>query len=108
MTTSHATQRERPTTSTAVRGLMALAAASFAAASVVHLGVAIRLGPVWVYDPFPGAAIPEAVIAIVLAGGLAAATARRWAGSSVPLTTSLFALLLTVYGLTVTLGIRPN
>ncbi len=88
----------------ALRALMALAAASFAVASVVHFGVTITLGPVEIHDPFAGAAIPEGVIAVVLAIGLAASTIRWPMGWSLGVGTTLFALILTAYGLSVTIG----
>ncbi len=85
-----------------VSGLMVLATATFAAASLVHFGVLLDVGPVTIDDPFPGAAIPEAVIALVLGIGSASAIAR-WPGRwwLAPGAT-LFALLLTLYGLSVT------
>jgi hypothetical protein len=87
-----------------IGALMALATGTFIVVSVIHFGVVIALGPVTIDDPFPGAAIPEAVIAAVLGiGSLAMITQwlSRW---RVALGTSLFALLFTIYGLTVTLG----
>jgi hypothetical protein len=89
--------------STAAGALMALAAASFAAASVVHFGRAIPLGVATIRDPFPGAAVPEAVIAAVVAIGAVTVLTRRAASRGIALTATLFALLGTVYGLTVTL-----
>ena len=81
---------------------MSAAALTLAVASVIHFGAAIPLGPTVVSDPFRGAAIPEAIIAAVLAvGGLSVLTRRpasRWAG----LGPTLLALLGTAYGLTVT------
>lgn len=47
--------------------LMALTAAAFAIVSVIHFGVHVPVGFTTVSDPFPGAAPPEAVIAVVLA-----------------------------------------
>ncbi len=90
--------------SVAICGLMALATVSFALASLVHFGIVLPLGLVTLDDPFPGAVIPEAVIAIVL--GIATATviggqAKRWRVASVA---TVFAILATLYGLSVTLG----
>ena len=87
----------------AICGLMLLATAAFAIASIVHFGVVIALGPITLDDPFPGAAILEAVIAVVLGIGSASVIARVPARWLVALATTLFALLLTVYGLTITL-----
>jgi hypothetical protein len=84
-----------------VAGLMAVAAVTLAAASAVHFGVVL---PPRLSDPFRGAAIPEAVVAAVLAGGLATVLSCRAVAWPVALGTTLFALLAVVYGLTVTVG----
>jgi hypothetical protein len=76
--------------------LMFVAALTLLAASAVHAGL---LGPI---DPFPGAAPPEALFGLVLAVAAVAAFlswARAWAFAVVA---TLFALLGTVYGLTLT------
>jgi hypothetical protein len=83
--------------------LMAIAAAAYAIASLVHFGLAIPLGFATLRDPFPGAAAPEAVIAIVLLGG-AIAVARRVEGAWLAaLLGSAFSGLLTLFGLSITL-----
>ena len=88
----------------AARGLLAVTCVAFALASLVHFGVTIALGPVTLADPFPGAAIPEAVIAVALGIG-AISLIAGWSGSRwLALGTSLFALVLTTFGLTVTIG----
>jgi hypothetical protein len=83
--------------------LLAVAAVTLAVASLLHFGVAIPLGGTTISDPFAGAAIPEAVIAVVVAAGAVAALARlplaRWLAPAA----TLFALAGTLYGLTVTL-----
>lgn len=84
--------------------LMALAAAAFAVVSVVHFGVDIPLGFSTVSDSFPGAAPPEAVIAAVVAVGAMSVLTGRSNSRGVGLATTSFALLGTVYGLTVTLN----
>ena len=83
--------------------LIAGAAVSFAVASVIHAGVAIPLGVTRVSDPFPGAVVPEAVIAVAVAGGALAVLTRRPAARGIAVTTTLFALLGTTLGLTITL-----
>jgi hypothetical protein len=88
----------------AIGGLMAVAAVAFAAASVIHFGTVIALGPITVDDPFPGAAIPEAVIAVVLAIGALSVLTRRPARWGIAVAATVFTLLLTLYGLTVTVG----
>ena len=90
--------------SVAICGLMALATVSFALASLVHFGIVLPLRLVTLDDPVPGAAIPEAVIAVVL--GISTAMivlgqAKRWATA---LGATVFAILLTAYGLSVTLA----
>lgn len=64
----------------ATAGAMLVAAATLALASMVHFGVVIPLGVVTLDDPFPGARIPEAVIAIVLTVGSISLLAR-WPGA---------------------------
>ena len=74
----------------AVTALMALMSATLALASALHAGVAL-LG---VGDRFPGAVIPEAVIAVVLAGAVAAGLA----GARIARELALIATLLGVAG----------
>jgi hypothetical protein len=87
----------------AVWGLLALAAAAFAGAAVIHFGVAIPLGFTTVRDPFAGAAVPEAVIAAVVAAGAAAARTRRPWARGAALGSTLFAVAGTCVGLRFTL-----
>ncbi len=89
--------------SVAICGLMVVATVAFAVASIIHFGVTLTLGPVRINDPFGGAAIPEAVIAAVLAMGSATLIARWAMAWPSALGAALFAFLLTIYGLTVTL-----
>jgi hypothetical protein len=98
-----ATRPGRRPPSTALGVLIAMAAVSFAVASIVHAGTAIPLGVTTVRDPFPGAAIPEAVIALVVAAGAVAVFTRRPTARGIAVMATLFALLGTAYGLTVTL-----
>src|SRR4051812_28570304 len=88
----------------AIGALLVGATGAFVVASLVHFGVAIALGPITLDDPFPGAAIPEAIIALVLGMGAVTVIARRPARWWVALATTLFALLVTIFGLTVTVG----
>jgi hypothetical protein len=83
---------------------MAFAAATFAMASVSHFGAAIPVGFATISDSFPGAAPPEAVIAVVVAIGAATVLTRGAAARTVALAATLFALLGTGVGLTYTLG----
>jgi hypothetical protein len=90
---------------TLLRGtLLAVTAVSFAMASLIHAGTEIPLGVTTVGDPFPGAVIPEAVIALVVAAGAVAVFTRRPAARRAAVMATLFALLGTAYGLAVTLG----
>jgi hypothetical protein len=98
-----ATRPGRRPPSTALGVLIAVAAASFAVASVIHAGTEIPLGLTTVSDPFPGAAIPEAVLALVVAAGAVAVFTRRPAARGIAVMATVFALLGTAYGLTVTL-----
>src|SRR5690242_6875030 len=87
---------------TALIGLLVMASLGFAVASAVHFGVRIELGPVRLVDPFAGAAIPEVIIAVVLAFGTVAALVRRPASWGAALGASLFAFVATCFGLTIT------
>lgn len=78
-----------------IPALMTIAALTLLAASAIHSGL---LGPI---DPFAGAAIPEAVIGVVL--GIAAVVAWSSSGAWViALAATLFAIAGTLFGLTIT------
>jgi hypothetical protein len=100
---SHNGRMDSTKLSTATGVLLSAAAVTLAVASLLHFGVAIPLGARTISDPFAGAAIPEAVIAVLLAVGALTMLARlakaRWLAPAA----TLFALAGTVYGLTVTL-----
>src|SRR5438874_9850590 len=84
---------------TLVARLMLAEAVTFAIASILHFGVA---------ESFIAAAIPEAIIAVVLGAG-AVAVMRRGTGSWwIGLATTLFALAGVIIGLTVILGGRVS
>ena len=84
---------------TLVGRLMLIEAVTFAIASILHFGVA---------ESFIGAAIPEAIIAVVLGAG-AIAVLRRGAGAwGLGLATTLFALAGVIIGLSVILGERVS
>jgi hypothetical protein len=91
-------------TTIAIAALMTLAAGTFAVVSLIHFGVVIAIGPLALDDPFAGAAIPEGIIAIVLGIGTRNVIARPARGWMAALATTLFALVGTLYGLSVTLG----
>ena len=78
---------------TLVGRLMLIEAVTFAIASILHLGVA---------ESFIGAAIPEAIIAVVLGAAAIAVMRRgsRWLG----LATTIFALAGVIIGLSVIIG----
>lgn len=83
--------------------LMAVAAGTFAVASIVHFGVDIPVGFTTIRDSFPGAATPEAVIAVAVAIGATAVLIRRRKSRGIALGITSLAIVGTVYGLTVTL-----
>ena len=89
--------------SPAARVLMALAAVSFATASLIHAGVTISIGFTIVRDAVPDAGVPEAVIAVAMAAGTAVAYTRRPAARGLALAATLFAILGTCVGLRFTL-----
>jgi len=82
---------------------MVLAALTLLAASAVHFGLQVPLAVVTVRDPFFGAAIPEAILAVTLGLGAAAVLTRWWRPWPIGLATTLFTLLVVIYGLTITL-----
>ncbi|HEX4212294.1 MAG TPA: hypothetical protein VIA06_03070 [Candidatus Dormibacteraeota bacterium] len=86
-----------------IAALMAIAAVTLALASTIHFGVRLGAGQLAIHDPFPGAAIPEAVIAFVVACGALAVIGRR-AAWPVALGTTLFAVAGVLFGLSITLG----
>jgi hypothetical protein len=92
------------TRSVGVGVLMSVASVTLAVASLLHFGVAVPLGAATIHDPFRGAAIPEAIIAVVIGSGAVIVLTRRSAAWWLALATTLFALLGTIYGLTVTVS----
>jgi hypothetical protein len=88
--------------SAAAAPLMAIAALTLAAASLLHFGLSVPLGAAVLEDPYPGAAIPEAVIAAVLAAGTVGALTGG-AGRRAAEGAAVFALLGVAFGLAVTL-----
>lgn len=99
---------ERTPIATAIGVLMACVTATLAVASLLHFGVTV-LG---VHDPFPGAKVPEAVIAAVLACGAVAWLARPSASWGLALGTVLFAVAGFLVGIRFTLfdgaGVRAG
>src|SRR5881409_3134351 len=84
---------------TLVGRLMLAEEVTFAIASILHFGVA---------ESFIGAAIPEAIIAVVL-GAAAIVVKRRGAGArGLALAATLFALAGVIIGLSVILGGRVS
>ena len=80
---------------TLVGRLMLIEAVTFAIASILHFGIT---------ETFIAAAIPEAIIAVVLGAG-AFALMRRGAGAwGLALATTLFALAGVIIGLSVIIG----
>jgi len=84
---------------TLVGRLMLAEAVTFAIASILHFGVA---------ETFIGAAIPEAIIAVVLGAGALAVMRRTASSWWVGLATTLFALAGVIIGLSVILGGRVS
>jgi len=75
---------------------MAGSTLTFIVASLLHFGVALPLMSV---DPFSGAALPEAIIAAVLAAGSVSVIARLGPTWRIAVGTTLFALLGVLVGL---------
>jgi len=95
--------RQRSPVSTIIAGLMLVEAVTLGIASIVHFGVVIPLGVVTLDDPFAGARIPEAIIAIVV-GVAAICLLTGWAGAWwLALAATLFAIAGVIVGVSVVL-----
>jgi len=103
MTRSGATHERFPG-STVCAVLMAVAAVTFWLASFIHFGATFSIGSTRVSDPFPGAAIPEAIVGVVVALGALGLFARWRLSWRLAVGTTAFAIIVTLYGLSVTLG----
>ena len=79
--------------------LLTVGAVTLGLASAIHFGV-----PLIVQDPFAGAAIPEAILAFILAVGAAAVWSRHGAAWGVALGTTLFTLAGVGFGFSLTLA----
>jgi hypothetical protein len=79
--------------------LLTVGAVTLGLASAIHFGV-----PLIVRDPFAGAAIPEAILAVVLAVGAASVWSRIGAAWGVAIATTLFGLAGVGFGFSLTVG----
>jgi len=102
---------QRGSISRVIAGLMLVEALTLAIASVVHFGVVIPLGVLTLDDPFAGARIPEAIIAVVVAVA-AISLLTRWVGAWwLALAATLFAIAGVLVGVSIVLfgtGSRPG
>jgi len=90
---------QRGSISKAIAGLMLVEAVTLAIASIVHFGVVISLGVVTLDDPFAGARIPEAIIAVVV-GVAAISLLTGWAAAwGLALAATLFAIAGVLVGI---------
>ena len=95
---------QRGSISKAIAGLMLVEAVTLAIASIVHFGVVIPLGVVTLDDPFAGAKIPEAIIAVVV-GVAALSLLTRWAGAWwLALAATIFAIAGVLVGVSIVLS----
>lgn len=92
--------RPRSLPPAAVAPLLGLVAISFAIASAIHFGVA--LGPI--SDPFPGAKIPEAILAVIAAAGAITVAAKVRGSRWFALAATAISIAGVLFGLSVTLG----
>src|SRR5438046_8352895 len=94
---------QRGSISKAIAGVMLVEAVTLAVASIVHFGVVIPLGVVTLNDPFAGARIPEAIIAVVV-GVAAIGLLTRWAGAWwLALAATIFAIAVVRVGVSIVL-----
>src|SRR5436189_5560068 len=102
---------QRDCISRVIAGLMLMEALSLAIASVVHFGVVLPLGVLTLADPFAGARIPEAIIAVVVAVA-AISLLTRWVGAWwLALAATIFAIAGVLVGVSIVLfgtGARPG
>src|SRR5437763_4210069 len=95
---------QRSPISKAIAGLMLVEAVTLAIASIVHFGVVIPLGVVTLDDPFAGARIPEAIIAVVV-GVAALSLLTGWAGAWwLAVAATIFAIAGVVVGISIVLS----
>lgn len=94
LTTSSRDRRSSP----ALPLLLGIGAVGFAIASIIHFG--LPLGPLT--DPFPGARIPEAVLAVLLAAATVYVLVRGRGSRWFALAVVLISLLGVGFGLTIT------
>src|SRR5579883_2891416 len=83
--------------------LMAVAVMTLFTASLIHFGLRVPLGVITIHEVGYGAAVPEALIAVVLAGGTVGVIGHLRARWPLALGTTLFALLGVFVGLRFTL-----
>jgi hypothetical protein len=95
--------RDRQTEPSVLIGLMALTSVTLLAASIIHFGPALPFGGFGISDQFAAAAGPEAILGIVLALGTAYLASGRTGSREMALASTVFTLLLSLYGLSVTL-----
>jgi hypothetical protein len=95
--------RDRHTEWSSVIGLMALTSVTLLAASIIHFGPALPFGGFGISDQFAAAAGPEAILGILLALGAAYLASGRTGSREMALASTVFTLLLSLYGLSVTL-----
>jgi hypothetical protein len=94
-----ATAKSKNALANVIVGLLVVMAITLATASTIHFGVAIA----GVDDPFPDAALPEAIISGVVLAGAAAAALRISHAWGWALAATLFAILGFLVGLRFTL-----
>ena len=88
---------------TATRLLIGAAALALLAASAVHFGLTLPLGATTIADPFPGAALPEAILGLALLAGLVSVLVAPRARAAL-LAVTLLATAGTIFGLSITIG----
>lgn len=93
----------RQSASMAIAGLMIVTACTLLIASLIHFGPRLPLGLVTIQDPFSGAATPEAVLGVILGLGAAFFISGRPGGREMAAASAIFTLLLSLYGLSITL-----
>ncbi len=98
MTNALRTYSRNSHTSPALPLLLGIGAVGLAIASIIHFG--LPLGPLT--DPFPGARIPEAVLAVLLGAAAVYVLVRGRGSRWVALTSVVISLLGVGFGLTVT------
>lgn len=87
-----------------VIALMGFTALTLLAASIIHFGSTLPFNGFGISDSFDSAAVPECVLGLLLAASALYLASGRTGGRELALAATIFTLLLSLLGLSLTLG----